>query len=88
MIYFINIRKNILLALFFSIAFALNANAKINTKEEADNFLENYCIEIVSAIKDAYEIQIESASSQDWKTFGDKGRWIGGLADVYSKICK
>ena len=85
---FININKIILGSLVLFVASPFNANAKINDKEEANKFLANYCIEIVSSIKDAYEAQIESVSNQDWKTFGDKGRWIGGLADVYSKVCK
>ena len=66
----------------------LNVNAKINNKEEAEKFLDNYCIEIVNSIKDAYELQIKSVSNQDWKTFGEQGGWIGGLADVYSKLCE
>ena len=87
-IHLIKINKNILLFLLFIASSHLNVKAKINTKEEAEKFLDNYCIEIVSSIKDAYESQIESISNQDWKTFGEKGRWIGGLADVYSKLCK
>ena len=88
MIYLKNINKNILLFLLLVLTSHLNVNAKITSKEEAEKFLNNYCIEIVSAIKDAYEVQIESASNQDWKTFGEKGRWIAGLAEVYSKVCK
>ncbi len=88
MIYFIKIKKNILLLLILFWTSSLNANAKINSNEEAEKFLNNYCIEIVSAIKDAYETQLEAVSNQDWKTFGEKGRWIGSLADVYSKLCE
>ncbi len=83
---FKNIKKNILVLLIFFAASPINA--KINRKEEAEKFLDNYCIEIVSAIKDAYEAQIESSSKQDWKTFLEKGEWISGLADVYNKLCK
>ena len=84
----IKLNKKIILFLLLLTTSPLSVNAEINNKEEAETFLDNYCIEIVSAIKDAYESQIESASNQDWKTFGEKGRWIGGLADVYSKVCK
>ena len=88
MIKLIKLNQNILLFFLFFSYFHLNVNAKINSKQEADNFLNDYCIEIVSAIKDAYESQLEAVSIKDWKTFGEKGRWIGGLADVYTKLCK
>ena len=68
--------------------FFLKSHAKLKTKVEADNFLNEYCIEIVNAIKDAYETQIISIKNNDLKKFGEQGRWIGGLSDVYSKLCK
>ena len=61
---------------------------KIKTKLEADNFLNEYCIEIVNAIKEAYETQIISVKNNDLRRFGEQGRWIGGLSDIYSKLCK
>ena len=66
----------------------LESQAKIKTKVEADNFLNQYCIEIVNAIKEAYETQIISIENNDLKKFGEQGLWIGGLSDVYSKLCK
>ena len=66
----------------------LESQAKIKTKVEADNFLNEYCIEIVNAIKEAYETQIMSIKNNDLKKFGEQGLWIGGLSDVYSKLCK
>ena len=68
--------------------FFLKSQAKLKTKVEADNFLNEYCIEIVNAIKDAYETQIISIKNNAFKKFGEQGRWIGGLSDVYSKLCK
>ena len=67
---------------------SLESQAKIKTKVEADNFLNEYCIEIVNAIKEAYETQIMSIKNNDLKKFGEQGLWIGGLSDVYSKLCK
>ena len=67
---------------------SLESQAKIKTKVEADNFLNEYCIEIVNAIKEAYETQIISIKNNDLKKFGEQGLWIGGLSDVYSKLCK
>ena len=65
-----------------------NCLAKISTKEEASDFLDKYCIEIVNAINDAYKEQLIAVDNEDWKKFGEKGRWISGLSDVYSKLCK
>ena len=78
---------------FFSLILLSNqvlieSQAKIKTKVEADNFLNEYCIEIVNAIKEAYETQILSLKNNDLRKFGEQGRWIGGLSDIYSKLCK
>ena len=66
----------------------IESQAKIKTKVEADNFLNEYCIEIVNAIKEAYETQIISVKNSDLRKFAEQGRWIGGLSDIYSKLCK
>ena len=85
--------KNYFKIIFFSLILignllSLESQAKIKTKIEADNFLNQYCIEIVNAIKEAYETQIISIKNNDLKKFGELGLWIGGLSDVYSKLCK
>ena len=85
--------KNYFKIIFFSLILignllSLESQAKIKTKVEADNFLNEYCIEIVNAIKEAYETQIISIKNNDLKKFGEQGLWIGGLSDVYSKLCK
>ena len=77
-----------LLLILISNEFLLKSQAKIKTKLEADNFLNEYCIEIVNAIKEAYETQIISIKNNDLKKFGEQSLWIGGLSDVYSKLCK
>ena len=76
-----------LLLILISNEFLLKSQAKIKTKLEADNFLNEYCIEIVNAIKEAYETQIIAIKNNDLKKFGEQGLWIGGLSDVYSKLC-
>ena len=85
--------KNYFKIIFFTLILignllSLESQAKIKTKIEADNFLNQYCIEIVNAIKEAYETQIMSIKNNDLKKFGEQGLWIGGLSDVYSKLCK
>ena len=49
--------------------FLLTSQAKIKTKLESDNFLNEYCIEIVNAIKEAYETQIIALEDNDLKKF-------------------
>ena len=74
------------LFILISIDFFLKSQAKLKTKVEADNFLNEHFIEIVYEIKDAYETQIISIKNNDLKTFGEQGQWIGGLSEVYSKL--
>ena len=66
----------------------LSANARLKNKEDANKFLDEYCIEIVNAIKEAYEKQIIAIENKDLRKFGEQGLWIQGLSDVYSKLCK
>ena len=85
---FLKVVFSFLFLILISNEFLLKSQAKIKTKLEADNFLNEYCIEIVNAIKEAYETQIIAIKNNDLKKFGEQGRWIGGLSDVYSKLCK
>ena len=66
----------------------LSTNAKLKNKDDANKFLNEYCVEIVNAIKEAYETQINAIEDKDLKQFSEQGLWIGGLSDVYSKLCK
>ena len=86
--YFLKIVFSIFSLFFLSNEFCLTSYAKIKTRVESDNFLNEYCIEIVNAFKEAYETQIVSVKNNDLKKFGEQGRWIGGLSDLYSKLCK
>ena len=80
--------KKVLGVLITTLLLPLGVQAGITTKTEAENILDEYCIELVSTIKDSYESQKLAIKSNDWKTFGDKGRWIVGVSDIYSKLCK
>ena len=66
----------------------LSTNAKLKNKDDANKFLNEYCIEIVNAIKEAYETQVIAIEEKDLKKFSEQALWIGGLSDVYSKLCK
>ena len=76
------------LGLMSILIFSSASYAKITTKEDAKAFLNEYCIELVNGISDAYESQIIATSEKDWETFKKQGRWIIALADVYHKVCK
>ena len=77
------------ITLIIAFLFSLNVYAaNITTKPEADKFIASYCIDLVNAIHDSKnraEIKIKNG---DTKGFLEEASWIGGLADVYSKLCK
>ena len=87
-IYFLKIVIPIFSIILLSNQFFLTSKAKIRTRDQSDNFLNEYCIEIVNAIKEAYETQIIALEDNDLKKFGEQGHWIRGLSDIYSKLCK
>ncbi|MBO8204264.1 hypothetical protein [Prochlorococcus marinus] len=82
-------QKNFLFYFFFlTLAFTAPIFSEIKTKEDADSFLNTYCIRIVNEIEKSYLRQLKAANSSDWETFGKEGAWIGGLSDIYTKLCK
>ena len=60
----------------------LLSKAKIKTKVESDKFLNEYFIEIVNLIKEAYETQIISFKNNDLKKFKEKGLCLVGLSNI------
>ncbi len=82
--------KKVTLAIVLIALFSVteSANGKLRNKQEADEFLSEYCIELITSIKDSYLSQKEAIKSEDWKTFSEKGRWIHGVSEIYSKLCK
>lgn len=78
--------KKILVFILFISTF--NTQAEITTKEQADKFLNSYCIALVNEIEKAVEKQKKQAKDNDWDNFMKTGAWISGISDVYSKLCK
>jgi len=78
--------KKIFFIVFLTATF--NVNAEITTKEQADKFLDKYCIALVNEIEKAVEKQKQQAAKEDWQEFFKTGGWIDGVAGVYSKLCK
>lgn len=82
-------QKNFFILFIFStLAFTSPIFSEIKTKDDAESFLNTYCIKVVNEIEKSYIRQLEAANSSDWETFGKEGAWIGGLSDIYSKLCK
>ena len=76
------------LALMVSVLFANHVYAEIKTQQDADSFLNKYCVELVSAIEGQYEEQKVLAAEQKWPEFFKRGSLIGGIAEIYSNLCK
>ena len=86
--YFFKILLSIFSFILVGNSFSLSTHARINTKAKSEKFLNKYCIEIVNAIYEAYEIQKIAIENKDLKEFGEQGSWIGGLSIVYGNLCR
>ena len=76
------------LAPILLVCISFTASAKgIETKEEAEAFLDKYCIALVNEIAKAVKRQDELSSKNEWQKVGEQGVYIAGVADVYSKLC-
>ena len=76
------------LALMVTVLGTKHAYAEINTQQDADAFLNKYCIELVAAIETQYEEQKVLAMEKKWGKFFEKGAGIGGIAEIYRNLCK
>ena len=81
-------KKFFILFVFSTLAVSSPIFSEIKSREDADYFLNTYCIKVVNEIEKSYLRQLKAANSSDWETFGKEGAWIGGLSDIYSKLCK
>ena len=81
-------KKFFILFIFSTLAFTSPIFSEIKTREDAESFLNTYCIRVVNEIEKSYLRQLKAANSSDWETFGKEGAWIGGLSDIYTKLCK
>ena len=72
----------------FIFSFRTISFAEVKNEKEADEFLNFYCLELVKTIESSYYEQVEAAKLNNWETFMRKGKWIGGVAEIYSKLCK
>ena len=70
--------------LLFSIA---AQSQEIKTEAEAEVFLQEYCISLVSEIAKAVDLQKRHAAREEWDKFMEQSAWIAGVADVYGNLC-
>lgn len=82
------LRHNLLAALLVLALSPSASAAEITTKEQADAFLENYCIALVNQVAEASKRQAALAAREDWEGFVEQGAYIAGIAEVYNNLCK
>jgi hypothetical protein len=78
--------KIIFIGPFLLSTFSVHAEIKI--QEQADSFLNGYCITLVNEIEKSVGRQKQQAAKEDWKKFMETGAWIVGIADLYNRLCK
>ena len=81
-------KKDFLIIIFFIFSFNTISSAQVKNEKEAAEFLNFYCLELVKTIESSYHEQVEAAKLNNLETFMKKAKWIGGVAEVYSKLCK
>ena len=78
----------IALPLFLASLSSNYAYAEIRTRQDADAFLNKYCIELVKTIEVQYGKQKVLAAEKRWEALLAKGRVISSIAKIYSNLCK
>jgi hypothetical protein len=76
------------LTLMVSVLGASHVYAEVKTQQDAGDFLNKYCVELVSAIEIQYEDQKVLAGEEKWLEFFEKGALIAGISEIYSNLCK
>ena len=64
------------------------ANSEFKTREEADKFLNAYCIDILNFTKGVVKRQEELAKQEKWREFFEHGGMIQGASQIYANFCK
>ena len=78
--------KFLALALLFS-ASVPSLSKEIETKEQADAFLDKYCIALINEIAKAVKRQGDLSAKNEWQEVGEQGAYIAGVAKVYNNLC-
>jgi len=64
------------------------AAQKFQTKDEADQYLYSYCVDLVSFTKEVVNKQEELAKEEKWREFMEHGTLVQGASQIYSNFCK
>ena len=64
------------------------ATQKFKTKDEADKYLDSYCLDLVSFTKEVVNKQEELAKEEKWREFIEHGALVQGASQIYSNFCK
>ena len=64
------------------------ATQKFKTKDEADKYLNSYCLDLVSFTKEVVNKQEELAKEEKWREFIEHGTLVQGASQIYSNFCK
>jgi len=60
--------------------------AEVNSVEEANEFLTNYCLVLVSEIEKSSQKQIDALERNRMLEFTKVGQWIFGISELYQNL--
>ncbi len=60
--------------------------AEVNSVEEANKFLTNYCLVLVSEIEKSSQKQIDALERNRMLEFTKVGQWIFGISELYQNL--
>jgi len=66
---------------------AVSVRAEIDTKEQADKFLDDYCVVLVNEIEKASIRRKAQVEEGHWRKVRKTDSWIYGVSEVYANLC-
>ena len=88
MLYINKIPLKYLIIIGFLIVFFIpsHGKAKVNSVEEANEFLTNYCLVLVGEIEKSSQKQIDALERNRMLEFTKVGQWIFGISELYQNL--
>ena len=82
--------KKILFIALMTIACGGNVNAEITTKEQAETFINQYCISLVNKLGKIVEKtrDLDTNNNIGARMMKSESKSIDEIVDIYSKLCK
>ena len=72
----------------FLLLISCNAHAEIETKDQADDFLDQYCINLVNALEKAAKKQKTLAGNTKSSNFYKQADNLITISELYKNLCK